>query len=98
MSCQIARKSSAFFDTMTYLNAQMEQLKLNHAAVSTLRSGISSLHQEAVLEPVKLLALPRRRENIFTACKKNAAMTQYACPWICHDCSKDAKCVLMLKW
>lgn len=37
MSRQIARKSSAFFDTMTYLNAQMEQLKLNHAAVSTLR-------------------------------------------------------------
>lgn len=37
MSRQIARKSSAFFDTMTYLNAQMDQLKLNHAAVSTLR-------------------------------------------------------------
>lgn len=37
MSRQIVRKSSAFFDTMTYLNAQMEQLKLNHAAVSNLR-------------------------------------------------------------
>lgn len=75
MSRQIARKSSAFFDTMTYLNAQMEQLKLNHAAVSTLRRGISTLHQEAVLEPVKLLALPRRRENISTTCKKLEVMS-----------------------
>ncbi|XP_042889930.1 vacuolar protein sorting-associated protein 54-like [Penaeus japonicus] len=75
MSRQIARKSSAFFDTMTYLNAQMEQLKLNHAAVSTLRDGISVLRQEAVLEPVKILALPRRRNNISETCKKLEVMS-----------------------
>lgn len=75
MSRQIARKSSAFFETMTYLNAQMEQLKLNHAAVSTLRRGISMLHQKAALEPMKLLALPRRRENIAATCKKLEMMS-----------------------
>nr|XP_053640278.1 vacuolar protein sorting-associated protein 54-like [Cherax quadricarinatus]XP_053640279.1 vacuolar protein sorting-associated protein 54-like [Cherax quadricarinatus] len=75
MSRQIARKSSAFFDTMTYLNAQMEQLRLNHAAVSTLRRGISTLHQEAVVEPLKILALPRRRDNITATCKKLEVMS-----------------------
>ncbi|XP_037784304.1 vacuolar protein sorting-associated protein 54-like isoform X1 [Penaeus monodon] len=75
MSRQIARKSSAFFDTMTYLNAQMEQLKLNHSAVSALRDGISVLRQEAVLEPVKILALPRRRNNISETCKKLEVMS-----------------------
>ncbi|KAK4307536.1 hypothetical protein Pmani_020683 [Petrolisthes manimaculis] len=75
MSRQIARKSSAFFDTMTYLNAQMEQLKLNHAAVSNLRRGISTLRKESVLEPIKILALPRRRENINTTRKKLEVMS-----------------------
>nr|XP_045625589.1 vacuolar protein sorting-associated protein 54-like [Procambarus clarkii] len=75
MSRQISRKSSAFFDTMTYLNAQMEQLKLNHAAVSTLRRGISTLRQEAVVEPLKILALPRRRDNITATCKKLEVMS-----------------------
>lgn len=75
MSRQIARKSSAFFDTMTYLNAQMEQLKLNHAAVSTLRRGISTLRHEAVLEPLKILALPRRRDNIIATYKKLEVMS-----------------------
>ncbi|KAK3887502.1 hypothetical protein Pcinc_008414 [Petrolisthes cinctipes] len=75
MSRQIAQKSSAFFDTMTYLNAQMEQLKLNHAAVSNLRRGISTLRKESVLEPIKILALPRRRENINTTRKKLEVMS-----------------------
>lgn len=75
MSRQISRKSSAFFDTMTYLNAQMEQLQLNHAAVSTLRRGITTLRQEAVIEPVKALSLPRKRENIISVCKKLEVMS-----------------------
>ncbi|KAG7177534.1 Vacuolar protein sorting-associated protein 54-like 1 [Homarus americanus] len=75
MSRQIARKSSAFFDTMTYLNAQMEQLKLNHEAVSTLRRGITTLRREAVVEPIKILALPRRRDNITATCKKLEVMS-----------------------
>ncbi|RXG73376.1 Vacuolar protein sorting-associated protein 54 [Armadillidium vulgare] len=70
MSRQIARKSSAFFDTMMYLNAQMEQLKLNHKAVLTLRNGISNLKDEVVLKPMNILSLPRKKENILSAMKK----------------------------
>ncbi|XP_076055991.1 VPS54 subunit of GARP complex scat [Oratosquilla oratoria] len=75
MSKQISRKSSAFFETMTYLNAQMEQLRLNHAAVSTLRQGITKLREEAVIEPLKILQLPRRRANILATCKKLELMS-----------------------
>ncbi|KAB7503783.1 hypothetical protein Anas_10350, partial [Armadillidium nasatum] len=70
MSRQIARKSSAFFDTMMYLNAQMEQLKLNHKAVLTLRNGISNLKDEVVLKPMNILSLPRKKGNILSAMKK----------------------------
>ena len=64
MCSHIASKSSAFFQSMSHLSVHMDQLKQNQQAVSELRGGISRLHEEAVVTPVTLLSLPRRRANI----------------------------------
>uniref|UniRef100_A0A6A7FVS6 Vacuolar protein sorting-associated protein 54 n=1 Tax=Hirondellea gigas TaxID=1518452 RepID=A0A6A7FVS6_9CRUS len=69
MCSHIASKSSAFFQSMSHLSVHMEQLRQNQLAVSKLRSGISQLHNEAVETPIKLLALPRRRQNILSTHK-----------------------------
>ena len=64
MCNHIASKSSAFFQSMSHLSVHMDQLRQNQEAVSSLRGRFSQIHKDAVVSPLTLISLPRRRANI----------------------------------